>query len=200
MMRLLSRLVAATLLCGMLAACNDSEPQDEIPEGLLTEEDISQPIKRADETESRNGKEGWTCTELAQPEADLAQDTEPESVGVSYWLEAGPYVHSKLLGKSVHYPSIKAGLEALDAALTECLDNQDRSVDGFEKRMDGLPEGAVGYLSSSVERGQPGEMVEKIYAPVGEDQIVVVAVKWDGDEPPVHATDLLPTAMERAED
>ncbi|MFS0886689.1 hypothetical protein [Aeromicrobium sp. 179-A 4D2 NHS] len=184
---------AAVLLLG---ACgekqDDSDPLAQHPE-LLQRADLpeAEDVEVSDQT-------NVSKTNCAAMDSEWNLAASDDFVYASFRLADGDsVVRSAVQGPPTGSDSIDVTFDRLTSMIDECVADE-RSSGSFE-RLDGLPDGAVGFRAVQETSNGP-QTTERAYAPAGDERAVVVTVVHTGDgEPAADVASLLPKALERAE-
>lgn len=186
-------LCASAFLGVMLAGCG----ADDSPEGVLTADDLPDV---ASSSTPRGMNAVAICSPINDVQFSLTVSTEPQGVAVEYQRTesagSGDYVSSHALGVLRRFGSTGKAMTAIEDAIEEC------SVDPFGESftpMTDLPSGVIGYRAVT-ETSDDARIGERVFTVQG-DRIIAVGVQHDGPgEPTVDVAELLPVALERAED
>lgn len=182
-------LLVALAAAVALAGCSD----DEDP-ALLTEDDL--PAVESTATFDRGQPTATTCAELSTriPSIGIPDPDGPQPVTTSYTLESGDVVTASVFEPAQRYGDADGALAAVDEAVAACADKGDVTE---LTDADGLPDGAVGFRSSTT--GE--DVATQALAATEDGRVVSVTVVHPGEgEPGVAVVDLLGTALDRADE
>ncbi|MFH7323803.1 hypothetical protein [Aeromicrobium sp. JJY06] len=194
------RLVIGAVACAaMLAGCADDDNggeggtnDDGVPSTLLQRDDLPDVEKVT--TDDRSILTKTNCADM-DGEYNLTI-TDSDDVSALYVLADGDQVRSSLQGPAQNQTTVDHTLEQVDTAVTAC--SAPGAATGTFARIEGLPEGAVGFRTVT-DTSEGPQTTERAYAAADDDTAVVVTVDHVGEgEPAVTAAELLPKALERA--
>ncbi len=190
------RWVATLLATGVvLAACGTEESGDgrNTPSTSLLQRDDLPGVDEVFEDE------GSSATKTNCPAMDgewNVATTRSEDPYVEYHLEDGTVVRSAIQSPYRGQDSFDYSMERLSAMVEECVAS--KPPFGTFERLEGLPQGALGFVATQDTSDGP-QTTERVYVPVDEKRAVVLTVVHTGEgAAPVSATELVPTALERA--
>lgn len=190
------RWVATLLATGVvLAACGTEESGDggKTPSTSLLQRDDLPGVDEVFEDE------GSSATKTNCPAMDgewNVATTRSEDPYVEYHLEDGTVVRSAVQSPYRDQDSFDYSMDRLTAMVEECVAS--KPPFGTFERLEGLPQGALGFVATQDTSDGP-QTTERVYVPVDEKRAVVLTVVHTGEgAAPVSATELVPTALERA--
>ena len=192
-------LCTAVLIAVALAGCGGGS-DDDAPSGVLSAEDVPGVVETYPQTTRVTVDSVAVCPAISNAEFSLPVGNVPSAVGVAYRLEgedsSGDYVSSLALGLASQFGSPQQALTTIEEAIEDCSANSSGET---VTAMTDLPDGAIGYRAVLDSSDAP-RIGERVFAAQG-DRIVAVGVQHDGPgEPAVDVAELLPVALERAED
>lgn len=162
---------------------------------MLTEADLRGVSSVAD---TSDGLGTARCARLSMAELKIKLDNGSDDRERRFILRDGDVVGSSANGVDRRFDDAADALATVDAAIDYCASREPRPGTTIE-RLAGLPAAAIGYRSTYV-GGSLDEVLTRVFVPHG-DEVVVISTKRTGDDPPaVDAVDLLPTALERADE
>lgn len=184
-------MVASLLL---LAACGPDAEDPAVPSHLLQAEDLPA-------VETVEVRDGHSASKTDCGAMDLEYNvavTKGDPAYARYALESGDSVVTTTQGPSTGQPSIDYTITRVDGAIDECVKRARTRPDAPFERLEGLPEGAIGFRSVAQTSAGP-ETTDRAYGPVTDREVAVVTVKHLGDgEPTVSVAELLAKALDRA--
>ncbi|KAA1380311.1 hypothetical protein [Aeromicrobium fastidiosum] len=163
--------------------------------GVLTEDDVPRVESVADTFE---GIGVAPCSRLTIAERRIRLDNGSADRDRRLILHSNEVVGSSANGVDRRFADAAAALALVDSAIDYCSSREPLPSTTVE-RLDGLPAAAYGYRATvrSVSRHM---VLTRVFAPHG-DEVVIVSTRGTGDDrPTVDAVDLLPTALERADE
>lgn len=182
--------VVLVVLAGLAACGGEDEPG-----GVLHEDDLPAVARAVD---GKNLPAVAVCGAIKDAEFSITIGNQPAAVTREFTLESGDYVGSSLLGTPRRYGTSEKAVARVADAIQECAVPDAAGDETFTALTD-LPDGAIGYRSTSTTSNGP-RVGERVFVTRG-DRIVVVGTRHDGDgDPDVDVAELLPTALDRAED
>jgi hypothetical protein len=184
-----SAAIAAALMTVTLTGCGG---EDDVPRGLLTEEDVSD-TRLVRDTREDTGLP--VCHELAMAELKLTFDNGIDSHR-RFTLRNGDVLGTSVLALAPQYESAAEALETIDAGLDGCATSL---LDGEAiERIPDLDAGMIGYRSSTTTSSNK-DVLTRVFAPHG-DHIVIVGIESSGDQGVATVTSYMHKALERADE
>ena len=162
---------------------------------MLTEDDVPNVRSVADTFE---GIGLAPCSRLTIAELKIRVDNGSADRDRRLTLRSGEVVGSSANGVDRRFTDAADALALVDSAIDDCSGREPLPGTTVE-RLDGLPAGAYGYRATvrSVSRHM---VLTRVFAAHGDD-VVIVSTRGTGDDrPTVDAVDLLPKALERADE
>lgn len=163
--------------------------------GVLTEDDVPNVRSVADTVE---GVGVAPCSRLTIAERRIRLDNGSADRDRRLILGSGEVVGSSADGVDRRFTDAADALALVDSAIDHCSSRKPLPGTTVERLTD-LPAGAYGYRATVTSVSRQEERT-RVFAPHA-DEVVVVSTLRTGDDPPtVDAVDLLPKALQRADE
>ncbi|WP_028644028.1 hypothetical protein [Nocardioides sp. URHA0020] len=185
-------LLALAVVAAVASGCSDDEAtplsDDQLPSDVVSSATDDAGIPTTSSCEAVNRAQ------------EKVMVTAAPHHGYRYWtyqLDDGSFVGVSVMQPTYPYEDPSAALALVSDAVAECAD---QDADGGVAALDDVPDGAVGFRSTTTDSNGTREGTT-LLAPAGEDRIVTVTTSYDaGTEPSVDAAALLADARDRAGD
>jgi outer membrane murein-binding lipoprotein Lpp len=186
-------LVAAALAAtALLAGCSDDDS------GPLTDDQLPSKVVES-ETDTAGTPSATLCPPLTQVQQDIALNRTTHADSYRYWtyrLDDGSGVTVAVIDPGTQLEDWDRTTTDFQTAVEECSTREDV---GEIAQLDDLPDGAVGYSSSTTDSNGT-KVGETVLAQAGDRVVLVAATHDEGAKASVDVRDVLSDVQESAPD
>jgi hypothetical protein len=192
--RALGTLAVLAVLAGA-AACSDDDS------GPLGDDQLPGTVEKTTSS-ARGVPTVSSCEAVNNAQEKIAVSAAQEEDGYRYWtyrLDDGTWVSVAIVRPGYPFEDLDRALSSVSDAVEECA-GQSSSDGGQVAALEGVPEGAVGFTSTTTSSSGTREGAT-VLATAGDDRIVTVAVSHDaGSDASVDVMELLDDVQDPAAD